>query len=72
MPRGKQTAFGHGGRRPGAGPKPQAGVPRQAGLHLRLTDAERRELEAAAGAEPVSAWARDVLLRAARRGRRRT
>jgi hypothetical protein len=44
---------------------------RSSTLLLRLTVEERAELEAAAaGAESLSAWARDILLRAARRRRR--
>ena len=35
-------------------------------LRIRLTDDERRQLDAAAG-DSTSTWARDVLLRAAKR-----
>jgi hypothetical protein len=35
-------------------------------LRIRLTDAQRAELDAAAG-QDTSTWARDVLLRVARR-----
>jgi uncharacterized protein (DUF1778 family) len=41
-------------------------------LKIRLTDAERAELDRAAGAVGTSTWARDVLMKAARnkRGKR--
>jgi uncharacterized protein (DUF1778 family) len=39
-------------------------------LRIRLTDAEREEIDKAAGASS-STWAREVLLRAARKANRR-
>jgi hypothetical protein len=38
-------------------------------LRIRLTDGQRAELDAAAG-QDTSTWARDVLLRAAKRSRK--
>ena len=50
----------------GRPPKP-AEERRTAQLLLKTTPAERELIDAAAGAEPVTVWAREVLLRAARR-----
>ena len=41
-------------------------VPRTKGLSTKLTDDEYTELEGAAGAQTLSVWAREVLLKAAR------
>ena len=56
--------------------KPQRGRPHKppeerktAELRIRLTEAQRSELDDAAG-QDTSTWARDVLLRAAKRSRK--
>jgi hypothetical protein len=51
------------------GPKPRG--EEGEGLRIRLTAAERTELERAAGDEPLSQWARRTLIAAALRRRRR-
>jgi hypothetical protein len=54
-------------KQPKMGRPPKAPEERKAAeLRIRLTEAQRAELDAAAG-EDTSTWARDVLLRAARR-----
>lgn len=50
-------------------PALEAGTARTAVFSFKLSEQERAELVQAAGAEPVTAWAREVLLAAARRGR---
>jgi hypothetical protein len=40
-------------------------------LRIRLTDDERAELDGAAGEKGTSTWARDVLLREARKPRKK-
>lgn len=50
-------------------PKKSAEDKRASRFVIKLTAAEREQIETAAGAEP-SAWARDVLLRAAKRRQR--
>ena len=42
-------------------------IPRTKGLSTKLTDDEYTELERAAGEQTLSVWAREVLLKAARR-----
>jgi hypothetical protein len=49
------------------GRKPISGEPKTGELVIRLTDAERAELDRAAGSIPTSTWARDLLLLAARK-----
>lgn len=52
---------------PRRGRPPKAAADKMsAALHIKLTEAERAEIDAAADGEPT-AWARAVLLRAARR-----
>lgn len=50
------------------GPQPEAGERREDTLRIRLTDAERSELDHAAesAGQGTSTWARDVLLQVAR------
>jgi len=49
------------------GRKPLSGEPKtNRPLRIRLTDAERAELDRAAGKLGTSTWARDLLLQAAR------
>jgi hypothetical protein len=52
----------------GRPPKPE-GEARPYRLQVRLNDAERDAIEKAAGAEDVSTWARQTLLRIAKRSR---
>ena len=52
-------------RERGRPPKPPQ-ERKAAELRIRLTEAQRKELDAAAG-QDTSTWARDVLLRAAKR-----
>ena len=60
----------HGGARRGAGRPPRADGPAAEMLTIRLTEAEMGEAVAAAGDEPVRAWARGVVMAAARRKKR--
>ena len=55
-------------------PKKKPADVKRHGLHVRLTAAERRLVEQAAGAKDatVSEWARDTLVRAARRTQKGT
>lgn len=46
-----------GGRRPGAGQPPIAGMPQTERFELRMTEAERAEIEAAVpDGDPVGRW----------------
>lgn len=60
----------HGGRRPGAGQPPIAGQPQTERISLKLTEAERAEIEAAVpDGHPVGRWIVDAALIRARSGR---
>ncbi len=57
-------------KKPGrVGRPPEGNGPREVVLSVRLTEADMAKLVDAARGEWVSAWARDVLLRAARRAK---
>jgi hypothetical protein len=56
----------HGGHRPGAGRKPDAGEKRTVRIIIVLTPTEHAELVECAGAEPLAAWVRTRSLAAAR------
>ena len=61
---------GRGGARPGSGPKPLPPEERRSEqLMVRFTPAEVREIRQAAGKQPLSAWLRDLVLRALARRR---
>lgn len=63
---------GRGGPRPGSGRPPlPPSEKRGERVTVNLTQGERRELERAAGSEPLADVIRRVLLRWARRRRRR-
>lgn len=65
-----RKAKGRGGWRPGAGAKPiPAHKRRSEQIAVRLTKRELRELEKAAGDEPVSAFVRKLILRELERRR---
>jgi len=56
-----------GGRRPGAGQPPVAGVPQTERFGLKMTEAERAEIEAAVPAgRPVGRWIVEAALMRAR------
>jgi hypothetical protein len=48
------------------GRRPLSGEPKTTEIAIRLTRAERAELDSAAGNAWTSTWARDLLLKAAR------
>lgn len=52
--------------RPGAGQPPVRGQPQRERLHIRLTEAELAEIQAAAGDEPLGPWIVEAALRRAR------
>lgn len=56
-------------KRPVGRPALPAAQKRGVQLKIKVTPAERELIEAAAGDRLVTVWARDVLLRAARRAR---
>lgn len=56
-----------GGRRPGAGARPLAGMPQTERIELKLTEAERAEIEAAVPeGYPVGRWIVEAALMRAR------
>lgn len=55
--------------RPGAGQPPVRGQAQRERLHLKLTEAEIAEIQAAAGAAPLGPWIIEAALRRARSGR---
>jgi hypothetical protein len=59
-----------GGARPGAGQPPVAGVRQTERIHLKLTEAERAEIEAAVPeGRPVGRWIVEAAIMRARSGR---
>ena len=63
---------GRGGPRPGSGRKPlPKGLRRDRKVMSTFTDAEHRELEEAAGDEPIGTFVRRVVLRHLARRRRK-
>jgi hypothetical protein len=61
---GDEMGRGHGGVRPGSGPKPKAlSTLRRNRIMLNLTDDEYRTLRKAAGRKRPAGFAREVLLR---------
>lgn len=59
----------HGGRRPGSGKPPLAGTPQTERIGLRLTEAQRAEIEAAVPeGEAVGPWIVEAALMRARSG----
>lgn len=59
----------HGGRRPGAGQPPIAGVPQTERIGLKLTEAELAEIQdAIPEGYPVGRWIIEAALMRARRG----
>ena len=59
-----------GGPRPGSGQPPIAGTPQTERIHLRLTEAERAEIEAAVpDGRPVGRWIVEAALIRARKDR---
>lgn len=53
-------------------PRKDPAAKRRGSLLLKLTPAERELVDAAAGDEPVTVWAREAVLRAAKRSRQRS
>lgn len=57
----------HGGRREGAGRKPELGETRTVRLELKLAESELAELLGAAGDTKLATWVREAALTAARK-----